>query len=90
MYERTVIGDDATPHGVDGAGSNARGWKGGEGSAERPVPPRMAMRIGSEKVVGREDILGLGERGGMWMDLRNGPVLVGWESRLEVRRWWWM
>ena len=49
VKERMVIGEEGAPHGVvvTEVGRTARGWKGGEGRAERPVPPIMAMGTGS-------------------------------------------
>ena len=41
------MGAEVVPHGVVGGGSWARGVNGGEGRAPRPVPPIMAMRMGS-------------------------------------------
>lgn len=54
------IGEEGGPQGVGGGGSRARGWKGGEGREERPVPPIMAMETGSG------GLLGGGGRGGGW------------------------
>lgn len=39
------MGEEGVPHGVGVGGRTARGVKGGEGRAERPVPPMMAMGI---------------------------------------------
>ena len=50
-YERTTIGEDVSPHGVRGGGMIARGVNGGEGREERPVPPMMAIGIGSRRTV---------------------------------------
>lgn len=52
MYVKTEIGEDGYPHGVEGAGSDATGVNGGEGSEESPVPPMIAIWIGSLYVVG--------------------------------------
>lgn len=45
------MGEEGRPHGVVGGGRRARGVKGGEGRDESPVPPTMAMEIGSEKLL---------------------------------------
>ena len=49
VKERMVMGEEGAPHGVVvvEVGREARGWKGGEGRVERPVPPIMAMGTGS-------------------------------------------
>lgn len=47
VYERMAMGEDGRPHGVSGGGSRARGVNGGEGREERPVPPMMAIGMGS-------------------------------------------
>ncbi len=41
------MGEEGRPHGVGVRGRIAIGVKGGEGREERPVPPIMAMGIGS-------------------------------------------
>ena len=43
------MAEEGGPHGVVivEAGREARGWKGGEGRVERPVPPIMARGTGS-------------------------------------------
>lgn len=41
------MGEEGRPQGVWVGGMRARGWKGGEGREERPVPPIMAMGISS-------------------------------------------
>lgn len=46
-----TIGDDAGPHGVKGGGRTATGVNGGEGREERPVPPIMAIEMGSGRVI---------------------------------------
>lgn len=53
VKERMVIGEEGAPHGVvvTEMGRTARGWKGGEGRVERPVPPIMAMGTGSAGVL---------------------------------------
>lgn len=56
VYVKTAMGEDVKPQGVDMGGSKAKGVKGGEGREERPVPPIMAIGIGSmmgELLVGR-------------------------------------
>lgn len=55
-----AIGDEGRPQGVGVGGMRARGWKGGEGREERPVPPIMAMGTGSGRVV--REISEVGER----------------------------
>lgn len=45
------MGEDGRPHGVVGGGRRARGVKGGEGRDESPVPPTIAMEIGSWNIV---------------------------------------
>lgn len=47
VYDRMAMGEDVRPHGVENGGSRANGVKGGEGSEERPVPPMMAIEMGS-------------------------------------------
>lgn len=57
------MAEEGGPHGVVivEVGREARGWKGGEGRAERPVPPMMARGTGSGGLlVG----CGIGRRGG--------------------------
>ena len=53
VKERMVMGEEGGPHGVVvvETGREARGWKGGEGRVERPVPPIIAMGTGSGRVV---------------------------------------
>lgn len=41
------MGEEGRPQGVSGGGIRARGSKGGEGREESPVPPIMAMGMGS-------------------------------------------
>ena len=47
------MSEEGAPHGVVvvEAGREARGWKGGEGRVERPVPPIMARGTGSGGVL---------------------------------------
>lgn len=41
------MGEEGVPHGVEGGGRSATGLKGGDGREGRPVPPMMAIEIGS-------------------------------------------
>lgn len=41
------MGEDERPQGVEMGGRRASGVKGGEGREERPVPPIMAIGMGS-------------------------------------------
>ncbi len=41
------MGEEGRPHGVLGGGRRATGVKGGEGRDVSPVPPTMAMVMGS-------------------------------------------
>ena len=45
------IGEDGSPQGVWNGGISATGMNGGEGRAPRPVPPMMAIGIGSEESI---------------------------------------
>lgn len=45
------MGEEGRPQGVGVGGMRARGVKGGEGREERPVPPIMAMGMGSAGVL---------------------------------------
>lgn len=45
------MGEEGRPQGVGVGGMRARGWKGGEGREERPVPPIIAMGTGSRRGV---------------------------------------
>ena len=60
VKERIVMAEEGGPHGVvvTEVGREARGWKGGEGRAERPVPPIMAMGTGSAGVLVGDGICG--------------------------------
>ena len=61
------MGEEVKPQGVEKGGSRANGVNGGEGREERPVPPIMAIGIGSA----RGEILVSGIRiksGGNWAD----------------------
>ncbi len=53
------MGEEGRPQGVGKWGMMARGVKGGDGREERPVPPIMAMGMGSVGVS-----LGRGGEGG--------------------------
>ena len=46
-----AIGEEGRPQGVAVGGMRARGSKRGEGRAERPVPPMMAIGTESEWVI---------------------------------------
>lgn len=51
------MGEDGRPHGVSGGGRRARGVNGGDGREERPVPPMIAIGIGSgqyQQIIVRE------------------------------------
>lgn len=48
-YDRTAMGEEVKPQGVEKGGSRAKGVKGGEGREESPVPPMMAIGIGSAR-----------------------------------------
>lgn len=75
------IGEEGAPQGVRGGGIWARGWKGGEGREERPVPPIMAMGTGSG------GLLGGGERGGARGD--GGTRLGMWLGGFPLCGWGW-
>ena len=66
------MGEEGRPQGVGVGGMRARGWKGGEGREERPVPPIMAMGMGSGGVlVG----FGGGRGGGFLAGVCGGEVV---------------
>lgn len=43
------MGEEVKPQGVEKGGNRANGVNGGEGKEERPVPPMMAIEIGSAR-----------------------------------------
>lgn len=72
VYDRTAIGEEVKPQGVESGGSRANWVKGGDGKEERPVPPMMAIGILSilQYAPGRGgdgqfELLSAGGRGGI-------------------------
>ena len=96
-WERTVIGEEGVPHGVERAGwvrgRRAMGVK--DGIDSRPVPPIIAMSRGPEKVVGRSVVEAIFEkwwgRVGRWRRRGNlGIFSRRWLRRMSIDliAWW--